>query len=250
MAVHRHVRAFDRTAALYELGRPGFPDAAVDRLAELLDLRPGRRVCDLAAGTGKLTRQLVPRGAEVVAVEPMPGMREVLGRRVPGVEVLDGTAESLPLADASVDAVTVAQAFHWFDPEPAMAEMDRVLRPGGRVAILWNVRDEDDPVEAAATRILQVHRDDAPSHAGLDMDAVVADSGFVEVERVVHAWQHRVPRQVFLARFLSVSFVAALDDDTKASVERALSELFDEHATGGRARHAYTFRAHVLARGA
>ena len=98
-------------------------------LVDALAIGPGRDVLDLAAGTGKLTRLLVPTGAHVVAVEPVPAMRALLT----DVDALDGTAEAIPLPDASVDAVTVGQAFHWFDPPTALAEIDRVLRPGGRL---------------------------------------------------------------------------------------------------------------------
>ena len=101
---------------------------------------------DLAAGTGKLTRQLVALGANVIAVEPDAGMRATFARVVPGVEMLAGSAEAIPLADASVDAVFVGQAFHWFRAEAALAEMHRVLRPGGGFGLLWNTWHDDDPV--------------------------------------------------------------------------------------------------------
>ena len=93
---------------------------------------------DLAAGTGKLTRVLAEHADDVVAVEPLDGMRRVLERRLPHVRVLAGTAEAIPLADGAVDAVFVAEAFHWFDLPRAVAEIARVLRPGGGLAVLWN----------------------------------------------------------------------------------------------------------------
>ena len=120
--------SFETVADAYERARPGYAPAAVEWIAERL---PFGRVLDLAAGTGKLTRQLVARGADVVAVEPGEEMRAVLARVVPGVEVLAGSAEAIPLPDESVDTVTVAQAFHWFRAEEALAEIHRVLRPGG-----------------------------------------------------------------------------------------------------------------------
>ncbi len=107
---------------------------------------------DLAAGTGKLTRQLVALGANVIAVEPDAGMRATFARVVPGVEMLAGSAEAIPLADASVDAVFVGQAFHWFRAEAALAEMHRVLRPGGGFGLLWNTWHDDDPVLRADRR--------------------------------------------------------------------------------------------------
>jgi SAM-dependent methyltransferase len=126
---------FARAAAAYERGRPGYPSAAVDFLAARLRLGPGRRVVDLAAGTGTLARSLPATGAEVIAVEPVAEMRAALPARARAV---DGTAE------ASADAVAVAQAFHWFDGDAALAEIHRVLRPGGALALVWNRRRTDD----------------------------------------------------------------------------------------------------------
>jgi ubiquinone/menaquinone biosynthesis C-methylase UbiE len=140
----RYARSFDSVAEQYERARPEYADEGVDWLVERLGLGPAARVLDLAAGTGKLTRQLVRRGLDVVAVEPGDEMRAVLERVVPEAEALAGTAEAIPLADASVDAITVGQAFHWFDPEAALADMARVARPGGGVALLWNRWDEQD----------------------------------------------------------------------------------------------------------
>jgi len=136
---------FDRGAADYERGRPGYPDAAIALVARKLGITPGQRVLDLAAGTGKLTRSLLGLGAELVAVEPVAGMREQLRRAVPGVDVRDGTAEQIPLDDASVDAVLVAQAFHWFDVPAAAAEIHRVLVPGGGLAVIRNEWDRTVP---------------------------------------------------------------------------------------------------------
>lgn len=123
---------FDPVAEDYELGRAGWP-------AEVVEGVEGVVVLDLAAGTGKLTRLLVDRFPRVIAVEPLPGMRGVLERVVPAAESLAGTAEAIPLGDASVDAAFVAEAFHWFDPEAAAAELARVLRPGGVLRLLFNV---------------------------------------------------------------------------------------------------------------
>lgn len=127
--------SFGAAAVVYDRSRPGYPVEAV-RFA----LPDGaRRVLDLGAGTGKLTQVLLDLGLDVVAVEPSEQMREMLPARC---EALDGTAEALPLADASVDAVLVGEAFHWFDRDRALAEIARVLRPGGTLGLLWNVRDE------------------------------------------------------------------------------------------------------------
>jgi SAM-dependent methyltransferase len=135
----RRARSFGAVADAYRRARPSYPAAAV---AWLLDPAPGRRVVDLAAGTGKLTEVLVRAGAHVVAVEPLAEMRAALAETVPGVTVHAGTAEDIPLPAASADAVLVAQAFHWFDEERALPEIARVLAPGGVLGLLWNLRDD------------------------------------------------------------------------------------------------------------
>lgn len=133
-----HGRSFDEAAPLYDAARPEYPAAAMDWL-----LPPGaRRVLDLGAGTGKLTRALTARGLDVVAVEPSPQMLTELRRTLPGIPAYEAPAEAIPLPDADVDAVLVAQAFHWFDPEPALREIARVLRPGGRLGMVWNSYDD------------------------------------------------------------------------------------------------------------
>jgi SAM-dependent methyltransferase len=131
-------RSFGAAADVYERSRPGYPDAAVDWLMP----EGARTVLDLGAGTGKLTRALVAREVEVIAVEPLAEMRQSLAAALPEVRAVAGTAEEIPLDDDSVDAITVAQAWHWVDPARATAEVARVLRPGGTLGLIWNRRDE------------------------------------------------------------------------------------------------------------
>jgi SAM-dependent methyltransferase len=130
-------QSFGADAAAYAEHRPGYPDAAIDWV---LPSAVGGRLLDLAAGTGKLTAALLGRG-EVIAVEPDSAMLGELRRRFPGVAAMAGTAESIPLPAASVDAVLIGQAWHWFDTERALPELARVLRPGGVLAALWNAED-------------------------------------------------------------------------------------------------------------
>jgi SAM-dependent methyltransferase len=167
----RRARSFGAVADRYARARPGYPAAAVEWL---LEAAPGRDVVDLAAGTGKLTQVIVDAGAAVVAVEPDEGMRAALALAAPGVDVFAGTAESMPLPDASADAVLVAQAFHWFDPEQACDEIARVLRPGGILGLLWNLRDGSVPWVADLDRIL-----DWPA----DVVARAGELSFEEIER-------------------------------------------------------------------
>jgi SAM-dependent methyltransferase len=146
-------RSFDAIAQTYARARPGYPPAALDWLLPA----GARHVLDLGAGTGKLTSSLLERGLEVTAVEPSDQMRAELERELagrPGLRALAGSAEEIPLADASVDAVLVAQAWHWVDPVRAVPEVARVLVPGGRVGLLWNRRDEREPWVAELSRIL------------------------------------------------------------------------------------------------
>jgi SAM-dependent methyltransferase len=151
---------FARSADAYERGRPEYPEAAILHLRRLLPGQP--LVLDLAAGTGKLTRPLLDAGLKVIAVEPVAQMRAALPA---GAEALEGTAEAIPVADGSVDAVTVGQAFHWFDGEAALSEIARVLRPGGLLALLWNRRVDEDPVNIAIERLVGPYRATRPATA-------------------------------------------------------------------------------------
>jgi ubiquinone/menaquinone biosynthesis C-methylase UbiE len=185
--LHPATRGF-AAAGRYERGRPDYPAAAIAAIADRCELRPGRTVLDLAAGTGKLTRLLVPTGAAVLAVEPVPEMRAELERRVRGVAVLAGTAEQLPLRDASVDGVTVAQAFHWFDADAALREIHRVLRPGGGVVLIWNARDERNALQAALSEVIDPLEGDTPRRQGRDWKTLLAGSGlFEQTERRLFA---------------------------------------------------------------
>jgi ubiquinone/menaquinone biosynthesis C-methylase UbiE len=175
-------------------------------------------VLDLAAGTGKLTRGLVPSGAEVVAVEPIDEMRAQLARAVPGVRALPGTAEAIPLPDGSVDAVTVAQAFHWFDQERAPAEIHRVLRPGGALAVLWNARDLADPLQGAIEDLLAPLREAAAAGAGYRWDREAASPWFGAFEERRFRHEQRTDRRGLVDRVASTSFVAALPDGEREAL--------------------------------
>lgn len=158
---HRAARAasFGGAAEAYQAARPSYPDEAVAWAVP----RTALAVVDLAAGTGKLTERILAQdvvGRHVTAVEPSPGMRAALAAALPGVTVLPGTAEGTGLPMASADAVAVGQAWHWFDPPRAAAEMARVLRPGGVLALLWNVRDTDAGAGWVAALEDLLHRDD------------------------------------------------------------------------------------------
>jgi ubiquinone/menaquinone biosynthesis C-methylase UbiE len=227
--VHQAARGFQEAADAYARARPAYPPAAVEWMCERLGIGPARRVLDLAAGTGKLTRSLVPAGADVVAVEPIAGMRERLPRKV---EALDGTAEAIPLPDASVDAVTVAQAFHWFDAERALGEIHRVLRAGGGLGLIWNTRDERDELQRAITALLERLRFDvtgevrAPRwHGRSAREFLDASPLFGEVETFETTQRQELDADGVVDRFLSVSFVAAAAPEERDAVERGIRDL-------------------------
>jgi SAM-dependent methyltransferase len=214
---------FARSAAAYERGRPGYPPAAVDFLAARLRLGPGRTVVDLAAGTGKLTRPLLATGAEVIAVEPVAEMRAALPA---GAYAVDGTAEAMPLTTASADAVVVAQAFHWFDGDAALAEIHRVLRPGGALALVWNRRRMEEPLNQAIEELIAPHRD-RPSafHSGAWRAAFERTKLFGPLEERAFANEQSLDADGLADRIASISFIAALDEKERTKVLRAVRAL-------------------------
>ena len=216
-------RGFAVSAGAYERGRPEYPLAAIEYLRDRLRLAPGRTVLDLAAGTGKLTRPLLAGGAEVVAVEPVVEMRAAVPHEA---RTHDGTAEAIPLPGASADAVTVAQAFHWFDGDAALAEIHRVLRPGGVLALVWNRQVMDDPLNRAVEEIIAPHRGDAPTHRSEAWRAA-----FERTRLFGPLDEHAFPNAPVLDadgladRIGSISFIAALDAAERERVLRAVRAL-------------------------
>lgn len=213
-------RSFERIGADYDRYRPGFPTGAVDAIAP----EPVTAILDLGAGTGKFTERLVHRADRVVAVEPSEPMLAVLRRKLPGVEAHLADAEHIPLPDSSVDVVTVAQAFHWFDRDPACAEISRVLRPAGVLALIWNHSDSDCAWDRAAHRIAHpaVSVDDATTSSAAD-----ALPGFVfeTVEQI--SWTERISRVDYLGRWSTVSTFLVADDDTRAAMFAEIDAVLD-----------------------
>lgn len=204
-------RGFEAGAASYEAARPGYPDEALAVLRDEVGIAPGTAVLDLAAGTGKLTRRLVELGADVTAVEPVTGMRQQLERVLPDVTALDGTAEEIPAADSSFDVVVVAQAFHWFDAASALAEIARVLRPKGRLALLWNERDETTPWVAEMSRLIRWHERTVSRYQHVDWAVVVAGAGrFTALQERAFSWDQPMTRELLADRVRSISYIATM----------------------------------------
>jgi len=220
--------SFGRTARDYERGRLEWPAAAVEQAARELGLGPGAVVLDLAAGTGKLTRVLACRFRRVLAVEPDEAMRGVLEEIVPKAEARAGTAEAIPVEDASVDAVFCSEAFHWFDGPRALAEIARVLRPGGGLVVLFSeVAGAMQPAEGEAVlrrvEALRIRRKPPEQRAdtGLWRDAF-ATSPFEELRRFEVPLERVIARENLLAAFASHSWIASLPDGERAAL---LAEL-------------------------
>jgi SAM-dependent methyltransferase len=220
MSVHDTARhGFAKAADVYEDSRPSYPAAAIEWLTAELRLGPGSTVVDLAAGTGKLTRLLIPTGAAVIAIEPVDQMREALRSTTPDADARQGTAEQTGLPDASADAVTVAQAFHWFDAPKALAEIHRILGPTGRIALVWNIRDLDDPIQHAIDDLFTPYRGDTPSHrSGHWRDALDASDLFATTETNHFPNVQTLDAETLVRRVASTSFIADLPNRDRSAV--------------------------------
>ena len=220
--------SFGRAAEEYELGRPGYAEAAIDAVG----LAPDSVVLDLAAGTGKLTRQLVPRFARVLAVEPLDGMRAVLERVVPEAETLSGSADAIPLEDDAVDAVFVAEAFHWFANAATLAELARVLRPRGTLAILFNHADRDfePPLPEAFWEAYRAAAIEKPPEQTVSSGLWKAPfpGPFEPLAEESFPNPVELDRAQVLAQAASWSMIAALPEAERAALLARLGELLPE----------------------
>ncbi len=230
--------AFAEVAGAYERGRPGYPEEAVRWLAgdEPCD------VVDLGAGTGKLTRALVTLGHRVTAIEPLPEMLELLPAAAPGAAAILGNAEVIPVPDAFADVVTSGQAFHWFDPPVALPEIARVLGPGGRLALVWNTRDDREPWVSRLSAII------GSEAVGVgDVSEPIAASGlFGRVERAEFAFEQALDRELLLDLVRSRSYCAKLPPGEREPILESVARLYDEVAAPDGVRLPYVtecFRA-------
>jgi SAM-dependent methyltransferase len=249
-------RSFDAWAGEYDRYRPTYPDAVFARIRSELVLPERPRVADLGAGTGRASLAMATLGWQVTAVEPGGPMLDVLGTRAAeaglSVERMQATAEATGLAPASVDVATAAQAFHWFDKGAALAEMARIVRPGGGIALFWNVRDEErSRFVADYHRILERYGGVAEgkylqagrsSGRSATRDAIAAAEGF-EGPRL-HELQHELPATAegFVGMAFTASYIRALDPAVQGRFREETLELLARHGHRGDEPFAVPYR--------
>jgi SAM-dependent methyltransferase len=240
VALHARARSFGGVAGSYAALRPSYPADAVEFVL-------GRRpldVLDLGAGTGLLTEVVLGLGHRARAVDPSPEMLAELRSRLPGVATAVGTAEGIPVGDASADAVVAGQAAHWFDPGPAARELRRVLRPGGLLGLIWNTRDERVPWVAALGELVS---DEARGHEADQrvVDRFAADLG-ADVEVVESAVVQRVTPEDVVGGIATRSYVAVMDEARREEFLAAVRALLAEHPdTRGRSELELPYRTHA-----
>ncbi|MGU3409532.1 class I SAM-dependent methyltransferase [Microbacterium sp. M1A1_1b] len=241
MTFEQHAHSFGAAADAYERGRPSYPDAVAQWLAPDLVAT----AVDVGAGTGKFTRTLLPRAAEVVAVEPDPAMRAQLTVALPDVRVLDGSGESLPLPDASADLVTFAQSWHWVDPDAGALEVARVLRPGGVLGLVWNIRDESVPWAAELGERIK-----RPESRIMSYDGPMVGEPFAQDEYRTFPWVHEQSRSAFLDMIASRSYVIVMEPADRQALLRDVEDLLDSSpaSSGPTVRVPYVTHVHRFAR--
>lgn len=225
---HAAAKGYTAKAEMYARGRPDYPVEIVDWLGQRLGVAAGKTVVDLGAGTGKFTRYLVATGAHVIAVEPVKQMREQLARLLPGIDIIEGTATAIPLPDNSADALICAQSFHWFATKEALTEIHRVLKPGGRLGLIWNVRDENVAWISQLSSIIAPYEGDTPRFAKDTWRQAFPFDGLAPLKEDVFHHAHRgKPDDVIINRLRSVSFIAALPAEEEAKVAAKIRALID-----------------------
>jgi len=248
MAIHESAaKGFAAGADAYERGRPEYATEAIAALVRELGIGPGKRVLDLAAGTGKLTRQLATSGAELVAVEPIAEMRAKLEAVLPEVVAIEGTAEAIPLPNHSVDAVVVGQAFHWFDGIRAASEIRRVLKPGGALGLIWQARDPRLPWIERLDEIIDRADDGHPRFRTMGWrEAFDRTALFEPLQTADFESIQRGSAATIVDRVASISYIAAMSEQRQQGVLDQVRELLATDAvTAGADVIELPYRAHA-----
>lgn len=238
------LKGFQVAASAYERGRPEYLPEAVNFLLKTLKISSGKTVVDLGAGTGKFTRLLAADGVKLIAVEPVEGMRRFFTSLLPGIEILAGTAESIPLAEASVDVVVAAQAFHWFQGESSLQEIHRVLKPDGYLGMIWNMRDKSVEWITQITKLIDSYQGSTPRYkSGQWQRAFNETALFTELKTQIFNHAYEFDREALVDRVASISFIAALPESTRHRVLNEVRDLLDHHPlTRGKEKISHPYR--------
>lgn len=216
---------YEQQSDAYVAARPSYHPAAIDALVEHFGTADW---VEVGAGTGKATTALVERGVDVTAIEPVAAMRAKLAEALPTVTVLEGTSEAMPIDDDSAAVVLASQSMHWFDHGPALDEIARVLRPGGSLVTLWNVRDQREPWVQEYTKISDRHAGDTPRwHTMVWRRAIEGDARFALADERSWPNPHPSSPDLAVARLLSTSFIGALDADTQQGLANELRAVVE-----------------------
>lgn len=243
MTFNEAAKSYSQAVDSYETGRPGYPAAFISRLP----LPAAAVVVELGAGTGKFTRMLQPHlasGATLVAVEPVADMAAKLAKE-PNVRVLNRTASDTGLADGSADVVICAQAFHWFDDEASVAEIARILRPGGTLALLWNIRDDRVAWVGALSRLVDHYEGDTPRYCTLRWQWILRDRRFIFDGELTEFHPHKMTRDGVYARVLSTSFIAGRPEIEKQSLRTRIDAILDANGLGGASEITMPYVSHL-----
>lgn len=221
---------FQGVADSYERGRPGYPEQAVRYLIRALKAGPNSTIVDLGAGTGKFSRLLLRTGVRVIAVEPVEGMRRKLKMSFPGIEVLAGMAEAIPLPPATAHSIVCAQAFHWFKGSLALPEIHRVLKPRGRLGLIWNVKDESTHWVERLTKIINRYEGETPRYkSGRWKQAFNHSRLFSIFQQRQFRFVQQGTVETILDRIASISFVSVLPEPSRRKVLKDVRELLNAH---------------------
>jgi ubiquinone/menaquinone biosynthesis C-methylase UbiE len=223
-------KGFQIAGDAYERGRPEYPTDATDHLIRALDITKASTVIDVGAGTGKLTKVLARSCNNLIAVEPVEGMRRKFSSLLPQLQVLEGSAENLPLATASADAIVVAQAFHWFNGSLALQEFHRVLKPEGKIGLIWNARDESLDWVSKLTEIIDPHESGAPRYkSGLWRQAFTQTKYFSSLQIQHFKYIQCGTYDTIVDRIGSISFISSLPEDVRSEVLGEVRQLLATH---------------------
>ncbi len=223
-------RGYQTAPEAYERGRPGYPSSSIDSMKDVLQISPTTTVVDLGAGTGKLAASLADSRANILAIEPVSAMRDKFSENLPDIPIFEGTAEAIPLRDLSVDVVCVGQAFHWFEPHSALLEIHRILKPEGRLGLIWNVRDESIEWVAELTKIIDSCEHDVPRYQTMNWKAAFEGSSlFQPLKKIQFRHSQKGDLQMMVDRVSSISFIATLPPKKKDILLSQVIELISTH---------------------